>query len=83
MYKIKEKIKILSDGFPGPQTFLRDDESVDAEELHAYFDRSFGVFEDRLITFRTSPSISEAEAKELRFMLEALIAAKEILAEEV
>ena len=55
--------------------------SQDAEmrEVKEYFNRSLPIFEARLAVLRSSARLSEREEKELRFMLEALISAKQML----
>jgi len=79
-YKIKERIQILSDGFPETAALLRDEPNeIDIEK---YFRDSFEVFLERLKAFRVASSFTNEEEKQLRFMLEALIAAKQILSEE-
>jgi hypothetical protein len=82
MYNIQERVIVIADGFAEPISFLRDDETIDVKELQEYFDRSWNIFESRLATFRKRDFIDDQEERELRFMLEALLAAKHLLIEE-
>lgn len=52
------------------------------EQLEMYFRRSSKRFMERMESFFAAQTFSEREERELRFMLEALLAAKHILLED-
>jgi hypothetical protein len=82
IYSIREKFSILADGFPQEARYLRDG-GMSEKELNEYFNRSFTVFLKRLEAFQhMKEEVPPEEEKQLRFMLEALLAAKHILNEK-
>jgi hypothetical protein len=82
MYILEENLKVISEGFSEPDLFVADGGVVDKQKLQNYFDRSFDLFIEKMAEVRTSDSLEDDKEKELRFMLEALLAAKHILVEE-
>ncbi|GEM_PF-4756825 len=85
-YKItKSDFALLHGAFPS--LLLRDDvsagdswERFDEESLKEYFGKGYGIFLARLEEFRSlTRPLSREEEKELKFMLEALVTAKNTL----
>jgi hypothetical protein len=73
---------VVSNGvFSASPKLLRDAVQQDEHfDFQAYFDNGYRTFMDRLAVFEdTSRTITPSEEKELMFMLEALIAAKNSL----
>jgi hypothetical protein len=82
MYIIEKNLKVISEGFSEPHSFVGDGGAIDKQKLEDYFERSFKLFMAGMEEMRASESLAEDKEKELRFMLEALLAAKHILVEE-
>ncbi len=75
MYTLAEKIPTTRHGC-GTVRFLRD---LERDELEDYFSRAHAKFMERMEALRTARNFAEGEERELRFMLEALLAAKYLL----
>lgn len=59
-------------------SFCRDWEEFGEKDLSAYFENAYALFLERLDIFRRLPRpLNAEEEKELRFMFDALIEAKE------
>ncbi len=77
MYTIAERSKVLNDDFIAAHLLVHDGNSE--PDIQAYFDRALAAFRERLEVFARADVFDEAEEKKMRFMLEALFAAKFLL----
>lgn len=81
MYKINyNNFKISSDGILITSPILMYDKKAEGNKIYAkkYFDNAYKIFTNRLEKLNKS-KITASEEKELKFMLDALLSAKNII----
>lgn len=80
-YSLDIPDKFLSDAAARNPIFVKDAGGLPGPDLDLYLKKGYAMFAKRIQKLVAKDILGDGEEKELRFMLEALIAAKRILEE--